>query len=87
MNEKLDSKTLPVDVLAVMESVWHQGLDETNVRDFEKARAAVAELIEADVAYDNAYANATADPANEAALAEAEERRASALARVKGESA
>jgi len=36
-----------VDVLAVMASIWHQGLDETNVRDFEKARAAVAELIEA----------------------------------------
>ena len=82
-----DNKTLAVDVLAVMESVWHQGLDETNVRDFEKARAAVAELIEADEAYDKAYAAAVGNPADEAGLAEAEDRRAAALGRVKGESA
>lgn len=39
--------TAPVDVLAVMASVWNRGLDETNVHEFEEARAAVAELIEA----------------------------------------
>lgn len=85
-----DNKTLAVDVLAVMD---HES-DRIEERigygladDLRDARAAVAELIEADVAYDKAYAGAVADPANEAALDEAEERRAAALARVKGESA
>lgn len=80
-----DNKTLAVDVLAVLRQIA-DGEGDAQVLAM-RAHTAVAELIEADVAYDKAYAGAVADPANEAALDEAEERRAAALARVKGESA
>lgn len=80
-----DNKTLAVDVLAALRQIA-DGEGDAQVLAM-RVHAAVAELIAADVAYDKAYAGAVADPANEAELDEAEERRAAALARVKGESA
>jgi hypothetical protein len=34
-----------INVKEVLDDIWHRGLDGTNVHEFEKARAAVAELI------------------------------------------
>lgn len=76
--------TTSVDVLAVLDKC-HDALECGGLRHvLAESIAAVADLIEADMAYDKAYADAVADPANEVALDEAEERRAAALARVKG---
>lgn len=51
---------------------------------FMAAVDGIAELIEADKEYDSAYAAAVDNPAKEAWLADAEERRAAALANVGG---
>ncbi|WP_322547233.1 hypothetical protein [Stenotrophomonas geniculata] len=64
--------------------------DIQSVQDFEQARAAVAELIDADSEYDSARAAWLADHSKHdkfLAAHTAWDRRAAALARVKGEAA
>jgi len=82
-----------VDVLAVMESAAWLAESEINRRELEEARAAVAELIEADIAYDAAmtkrHSRAYLDcaPIKQRRIQEwlvnASKRRAAALSRVR----
>ena len=88
--------TAPVDVLAVMDGVASRFRHPHNAmqRNFIEARAAIAELIEADKAYDTArsrydaafrdgpYGNLNEQRDAQHMLREAKKRRATALARV-----
>ena len=86
----------PAGVLGVLASIWSVGLVGENVNDFEQARDAVAEYIEANDEYDAAQVTLSltnihggmGDGAIRAAcraLARADLRRAAAHARMKGE--
>ncbi|MDZ5813874.1 hypothetical protein U4I65_02335 [Stenotrophomonas maltophilia] len=97
-----DNKTAPVDVLAVMDDAAEVLLDErmgSTASRLECARAAVAELIEAETEFDEAamevswyeaktpYRSRNYRTACYVRQREAIARRTAALARVKGESA
>lgn len=84
--------TLAVDVLAVInrEILRAGGVDYSDGRDLIAARAAVAELVEADEEYNRAREAWLASPGEHddfQATRDAWKRRMKALARVKGESA
>ena len=83
----MSAQTEPVDVLAVMDSCTDElekqpGCYYTDAAKLQEARAAIAELIEADKAYD--YARRPNRPQNQHDLRETAERRAAALANVGG---
>ena len=97
----MSTKTAPVDVLAVIDSCTDElekqpGCYYTDAAKLQEARAAIAELIEADKAYDTArsrYDHAFRDGPHgnldeqrdaQHMLREAKKRRAAALARVGG---
>ncbi len=76
----------PVDVLSVMENFAHNGTNSRDRINAERARAAVAELIEADVHLDEMVArrNKFPCPGMDEHVEKARVRRAAALARVRG---
>lgn len=99
-----DNKTLAVDVLAVIDGLSALWRDESKIvgrwdsaDELDSIRSAVAELIEADIAYDEAmkkrHSRAYLDCAQikqrriQQRLTDACHRRNKAVARVKGESA
>lgn len=81
----------PLDVLAVMERAFDYAVADRqyeDAADLHNARAAVAELISADTEYDRARAAWLADNSKHdefLATRAAWDRRAAALARIKGE--
>lgn len=80
-----DNKTLGVDVLAVLRQIA-DGEGDTQVLAM-RVHAAVAELIEADEEYDEAWRDMAGRTHTALKREKAGIRRARALARVKGESA
>ncbi|WP_414606315.1 hypothetical protein [Stenotrophomonas pavanii] len=80
-----DNKTLAVDVLALLRQIA-DGEGDAQVLAM-RARAAVAELIEADEEYDEAWRDMAGRTHTALRREKAGIRRARALARVKGDSA
>ncbi len=92
-----DNKTAPVDVLAEMQQAYdtlkalafasEMTADHVQAEAMLEARAAVAELIEANEEYDEAWRDMAGRTHTASRREKAGLRRAAALARVKGEAA